>query len=72
MKEITTEITLKVMWHEKVEDQNVGEYISRDARAETQRKFEEAVRIALDADKVDISGKVKMFIMDDVKEATEE
>ena len=72
MKEITTEMTLKVMWHEKVEDEHVDEYITRDARADIQRKFEEAVKVALGADKVDISGKVKMFVMDDVKEKTEE
>lgn len=71
MKEITTEITLKVMWHEKVEDHDVDGYISSENDPETQRKFAEAVSAVLGADKVDVVGKVKMFIMDDVKKDEE-
>ena len=72
MKEVTTEMTLKIMWHEKVEDQNVDDYITHDRDPETQEKFAEAVKIALGADKVDIVGKVRNFVMDDVEEKTEE
>lgn len=71
MKEITTEMTLKVMWHDKVKDEHVDEYIERDQDPEVQEQFAKAVAVALGADKVDIVGKVKLFVMDDVPEEKE-
>lgn len=71
MKEITTEMTLKVMWHEKVKDEHVDEYIERDRDPEVQKQFAKAVAVALGADKVDIVGKVKLFVRDDVPEEKE-
>lgn len=64
MKEVTTELTLKVMFIEKVEDDQVDEYIEHDSEQDTQRRFAEAVAKVLDADKVDVVGKLKHFVMD--------
>lgn len=72
MKEVTTELTLKVMFIEKVEDDQVDEYIKHDSDPDTQRRFAEAVSKVLDADKVDVVGKLKHFIIDDVKEDAKE
>lgn len=68
MKEVTTEITIKLMFHEKVKDQDVDEYISHDQDPEIQRQFAAALADMAGADKGDLVGKVKVFVMDDVAE----
>ena len=68
MKDITTEVTLKITFHEKVDDHDADEYIQHDLDPKTQKKFTDAVATSMGADKVDIIGKVKHFVRDDVEE----
>lgn len=70
MKEITTEITLKITSIETVNDSEVDEHIEHDRDKDIQKNFAKAVAAVIGADKVDVS-KVRHFIMDiDHKEPT--
>ena len=55
MKEITTEMTLKITWVEKVKNKDEAEYVEHNLDQEIQKAFAETLREALEADNVDIS-----------------
>ena len=66
MKEITTEMTLKITWVEKVKNKDEAAYVEHNLDQEIQKAFAETLKQALEADKVDVDD-VKHFVIDITK-----